>query len=236
MYEYSNQQAYSYAQSQKYDAGLRKFMINVFNNMGIGLFVSAVISWFIGTSPELLSLFFNGPQKWIFIFAPLALSLVLSFAINSISSGTARFLFYTYSVLLGISLSVIFAVFQMGSIVSAFLSTSVLFLTMSLWGYTTNRDLTKMGTFLMVGAIAVVFASIINIFIGSSALAFAVSVIAVIVFTGLTAFDVQNLKNVYWEVSGEDREKAGILGALSLYINFVNIFISLLQLFGERKE
>jgi FtsH-binding integral membrane protein len=236
MYENTNKEAYTYTLPQEYDAGLRKFMIGVFNNMAIGLFVSAIISWFIGNSPELLSLFFNGPQKWFFIFAPLGISLLLSFAINSISPTTARFLFYTYSVMLGVSLSILFAVFQLGSIVSAFLSTSILFLTMSIWGYTTNRDLTKMGTFLMVGAIAVVLASIFNIFIGSSALAFAVSVIAVIVFTGLTAFDVQNLKNVYWELSGDDRDKAGVLGALSLYINFVNIFVSLLQLFGERKE
>jgi uncharacterized protein len=236
MYDNSTQSIANQSQSQEYDTGLRKFMIGVFNNMTISLMIGAVIALFIGSNPAIFALFFDGPQRWLFILAPLGLALLISFGINSINSTNALILFYLFSALMGISLSTVFVVFQLGSIITAFLSASILFLTMSLWGYTTNRDLTKLGNIMLVGVIAVVIASLVNLFLASSALAFAISVIAVIVFTALTAYDVQNLKNLYWELEGENREKAGIIGALSLYINFINIFTSLLQLFGNREE
>jgi FtsH-binding integral membrane protein len=220
----------------RYDEGLRQFMLGVFNNMSLGLALSAVIAYFVGTSPALMSLFFAGPQKWVVIFAPLAVVFFISFRISSMSPYAARAWFFGFAALMGLSLATVFAVFKMGSIANAFFSTTVMFGLMSLWGYTTKRDLTKMGSFLMMGVIGLFAAALINLFMQSSVLAFAVSAIAVVVFTLLTAFDVQNLKNLYDELDGDDRERAGVMGALSLYINFVNIFTSLLQLLGERKD
>jgi FtsH-binding integral membrane protein len=219
-----------------YDEGLRQFMLGVFNNMSLGLALSAVIAYFVGTSPALMGLLFAGPQKWLVILAPLAMVFFISFKISSMSPATARAWFFGFAALMGLSLATVFAVFTMGSIANAFFSTTVMFSLMSLWGYTTKRDLTKMGSFLMMGVIGLVAASLINLFLQSSVLTFAVSAIAVIVFTLLTAFDVQNLRQLYDELDGDERERAGVMGALSLYINFVNIFTSLLQLFGERKE
>jgi FtsH-binding integral membrane protein len=143
---------------------------------------------------------------------------------------------FAFAAVMGLSLSTVFAVFKMGSIANAFFATAAMFGAMSLYGYTTKRDLTKIGSFLIMGALGLCFASIINVFLASSALTFAISCIAVVVFAGLTAWDVQNLRNIYDELDGDDRERAGVMGALSLYLNFVNIFTSLLNLFGERKE
>jgi len=222
--------------SMQYDAGLRQFMLGVFNNMAVGLAVSAFVAYFVGTSPALLQMFFGGPQKWIVIFAPLAFVLVLSFGISRMSVFAAHVAFFAFAAVMGLSLSTIFAVFKMGSIVNAFFATAAMFGAMSLYGYTTKRDLTKMGSFLIMGALGLCFASIINVFLASSALTFAISCIAVVVFAGLTAWDVQNLRNIYDELDGDERERAGVMGALSLYLNFINIFTSLLNLFGERKE
>jgi hypothetical protein len=210
-------------------------MLGVFSNMSLGLALSAVVAYFVGTSPELMSMFFSGPQKWVVMLAPLAVVFFISFKISSMSPSTALAWFFTYAGLTGLSLATIFAVFKMGSIANAFFSTSIMFGLMSIWGYTTKRDLTKMGSFLMMGVIGLLVVGLINIFLQSSMLTLVISAISVIVFTLLTAFDVQNLREVYDEVDGDDRERAGIMGALSLYINFLNIFVSMLQLFGDRK-
>lgn len=219
-----------------YDEGLRRFMLGVFNNMGLGLALSAVVAYFVGTSPALMSLFFAGPQKWAVIFAPLAVVFFISFRISNMSPQTARAWFFGFAALMGLSLATVFAVFKMGSIANAFFGAAVMFGAMSLWGYTTKRDLTRMGSFLMMGVIGVFAASLLNLFLQSAMLTFVVSAVAVIVFTLLTAFDVQNLKNIYDEIDGDERERAGVIGALSLYINFINIFTSLLNLFGEKNE
>lgn len=232
MYQQSSVTTYS----TQYDMGLRRFMLGVFNNMSLGLGVSAVIAYFVGTSPALMSLFFGGPQKWLIILAPLAFVFFISFRISSMSVYSATVAFFAFAGVMGLSLATIFATFKMGSISNAFFSTAAMFGAMSLYGYTTKRDLTRIGSFLIMGAMGLVIASLINLFLQSSALAFAVSCIAVVIFAGLTAFDVQNLKNLYDELEGDEREKAGIMGALSLYLNFINIFTSMLQLFGERKE
>lgn len=217
------------------DEGLRQFMLGVYNNMALGLGISALVAFFVGTNPALLGLFFSGPQKWLVILAPLAVVFFLSFKISSMSSAAARGWFFSYAGLVGLSLATIFAVYKMGSIANAFFSTTAMFGLMSIWGHTTQRDLTKMGSFLMMGLLGLVAASLINLFLASSALAFAVSLISVVVFAGLTAYDVQQLKEIYYSIDGEDRERAGVMGALSLYLNFINIFISMLQLFGDRK-
>jgi FtsH-binding integral membrane protein len=223
------------ATGTRYDEGLRQFMLGVFSNMSLGLALSAVVAYFVGTSPALMSMFFSGPQKWVVMLAPLAVVFFISFKISGMSPGTARAWFFTYAGLTGLSLATIFVVFKMGSIANAFFSTSIMFGLMSIWGYTTKRDLTKMGSFLMMGVIGLLVVGLINIFLQNSMLTLIISAISVIVFTLLTAFDVQNLKDVYDEVDGDDRERAGIMGALSLYINFLNIFVSMLQLFGDRK-
>lgn len=230
------QQSSVVTQTAEYDMGLRQFMLGVFNNMSLGLAISAVVAYVVGTSPTLLQLFFNGPQKWIVILAPLAFVFLMSFGISKMSVFVAHLVFFAFAAVMGLSLSMLLAVFTLGSIANAFFSTAIMFATMSLYGYTTKRDLTKIGSFLIMGALGICIASLVNLFLASSALAFAISCIAVVVFTGLTAYDVQNLKNLYYEIEGDDRERAGVMGALSLYLNFVNIFTSLLQLFGVRKE
>jgi FtsH-binding integral membrane protein len=219
-----------------YDEGLRRFMLGVFNNMGIGLVISAIVSFMVSSSPDLMQLLFDGPQRWLVILAPLAMSLAIGFGIQSLSPATGRLLFYLFSAVMGLSLSTIFIVYSASSIANAFFGTAIMFGVMSIWGYTTKRDLTRMGSFLIMGAIGIVAASLLNLFFQSGPLSMAISTIAVLVFTGLTAYDVQSLKNLYDQLDGDERDRAGIMGALSLYINFINIFISLLQLFGATKE
>lgn len=218
-----------------YDEGLRRFMLGVFNNMGLGLVISALVSFMVASSPALMQALFDGPQRWLVILAPLAMAIGVSFGIQSVTPAVGRLLFYLFSAVMGLSLSTIFIVYTAGSITNAFLGTAVMFGAMSIWGYTTKRDLTRMGSFLMMGAIGIVAVALLNLFFQSGPLAMAISAMAVIVFTGLTAYDVQNLRNLYDQLEGDERERAGVLGAMGLYINFVNIFISLLQLFGERK-
>ena len=219
----------------EYDLGLRQFMLGVYNNMTLGLAISAVVAYFVGTSPELVSFFFGGPQKWIVMLAPLAFVFFFSFRINSMSVSTAQAVFYLFAAVMGLSLATIFAVFKMGSIANAFFATAAMFGAMSLWGYTTKRDLTKMGSFLIMGVIGLVIASLINLFFQSGVVAMVVSGLAVIIFTLLTAYDTQNIKSMYYELEGDDRSRMGIMGALSLYLNFINIFTSLLNLFGEKE-
>lgn len=219
----------------EYDLGLRQFMLGVYNNMTLGLAISAVVAYFVGTSPALVSLFFGGPQKWIVMLAPLAFVFFFSFRINSMSIKTAQLTFYAFAAVMGLSLATIFAIFKMGSIANAFFATAAMFGAMSLWGYTTKRDLTKMGSFLIMGVFGLVIASLINLFFQSGVVAMVVSGLAVIIFTLLTAYDTQNIKSMYYELEGDDRSRMGIMGALSLYLNFINIFTSLLNLFGEKE-
>lgn len=219
----------------KIDLGLRDHMINVYNQMGIGLAISGAVAYLVSSVPALTALFLGGPQVWFFILAPLAMVFWLSWKINSLSVSTARTAFYAYAGLMGISLSTLFLVYQMGSIVQVFLITAVMFLAMSLYGYTTKKDLTSLGSFLFMGLIGLIVASIVNLFMQSSALAFAISCIGVLIFTGLTAYDTQKIKELYYHTDGDDRTKAGIMGALTLYLDFINLMIHLLQLLGQRK-
>ena len=226
-----NQQTY-YAD---YDQGLRQFFLNVFNNMFLGLALSGVTAFLVSSSPELMMSFFGGPQKWFFLLAPLGMALFLGFMINSLSPSTARILLYVYAGLMGISLSSIFLIFKMGSIAQVFFITATTFGATALYGYTTKRDLSAMGSFMIMGVIGLCIAGVVNIFLASSVLQFAISAISVLVFTALTAWDVQSLKDIYYNTEGDDRERAGIIGALNLYMDFLNIFINLLQLIGDRK-
>lgn len=218
-----------------YDEGLRQYMLSIFNNMAIGLAISGLLSFIVGTSPELLGMFFSGPQKWLVMLAPLGIVMYLSWAIRSMSPAQARTWFYVYSAVNGISLAFIFAVFKMGSIFTLFFGTSAMFGAVSLYGYTTKRDLTQFGSFLFMGLMGLIVTGLINLFVQSTVIATATSLIAVLLFAGLTAYDVQMLKDMYDRSYEGEREMLGIYGALSLYMNFINMFINLLMLFGDRK-
>jgi uncharacterized protein len=209
-------------------------MISVYNNMFLAVVNSMLVSMLVASSPDLMSLLFGTALKWVVIFAPLVAILGMSFVMNRATQGQARVFLHGFAALMGLSMSTIFVVFTTVSIVSAFMGAAILFGTMSIWGYFTKKSLESWGSFLLVGLIAVIIASIVNIFIGSSALAMAVSAVAIIVFLGLTAYDTQQIRQTL-SITDADG-KSEILGALSLYLNFINLFMSLLQLFGERKE
>ena len=217
------------------DVGLRNYMIGVYNNMGLGLLVSGIIAYIVGTSPSLTQMVFGGPQAYLFIFAPLVAVLALSFGIEKMSVNTARLAFYGFAAIMGISLSSIFITYQLGSIFQVFLITAVMFGGMSLYGYTTKKDLTSIGSFLIMGLWGLVIASIVNIFMQNSVMQLVIAAIGVVVFTGLTAYDTQKIKEIYYHTEGDTRAKAAIMGALNLYLDFINLMISLLQLLGQRK-
>ncbi len=218
-----------------HDEGLRQHMISVYNNMGLGLFTSGIVAYIVGTVPALTALFLGGPQAWLFILAPLAMVFWLSFKIDSMRYSTALYAFYGYAALMGISMASIFLVYEMGSIFQVFLITACMFGATSLYGYTTKRDLTGVGSFLFMGLIGLVIASLVNLFLQNSMFQMVIASIGVLIFTGLTAYDTQKIREIYYVTDGEDRKKAGVMGALSLYLDFINLMMSLLQLLGNRK-
>jgi len=192
------------------------------------------VSLAVASSPALMSFLFGSWVKWIVIFAPLAVILAMGFVMNRATKTEAQAFLYGFAALMGLSMSTIFVTFTTTSIVTAFMGAAVLFATMSFWGYFTKRSLESWGSFLLVGVIALVITSIVNVFLGNSTLAMVVSAVAIIVFLGLTAYDTQRIRN---EVSVADPDnKVEVVGALSLYLNFINIFMSLLQLFGNRDD
>ena len=238
------------------DAGLRAYMLRIYNYMTIGLaitgmaslgvYMAAVTTDSSGAAAKFGNAFLTpfgyamyvSPLKWVFMLAPLAMVFAISFGINRLKPATAQMLFWAFSALMGISLSSIFLVYTHTSIVRVFFITAASFGALSLYGYTTKRDMTGMGSFLMMGLFGIIIASLVNLFIASSALQFIVSVVGVLIFAGLTAWDTQRLKNdyIYGYASqgGDIAERAAITGALSLYLNFINLFTLLLQLLGQR--
>jgi FtsH-binding integral membrane protein len=192
-----------------------------------------IVSFFVGTNPALLAFFFTGALKWIVIFAPLVAVLAVSFAMDKFSKDTLQLFLHGFAALMGLSFATIFAVFNMGSIVSAFMSAAILFGVMSFYGYFTKKNLDSIGQYMFVGLIAIIIASIVNVFVGSTVFQMVISAIAVIVFLGLTAYDTQRIREL---VSVDNDGRAEVMGALTLYLDFINLFISLLQLFGGRKE
>lgn len=209
-------------------------MARVYQHMSLAILVSMIVSYFVGTTPALLQFFFTGITKWIVIFAPLAAIIGITIALNSNPpKSMAQLMLYGFAALMGLSFATIFAIYQMGSIFTAFMGAAVLFGVMSLYGYFTKSSLDSLGKFMFVGLIAIVIASIINIFIGSSVMAMVISAVAIIVFLGLTAYDTQKIREM---VSYDtDTGTTEVTGALTLYLDFINIFLSLLQLFGEKK-
>lgn len=228
---------YSQASSAAFDEGLRKHMLRVYNYMALGLVVTGLIAFIVGTTPALYVPIFSSPLKWVVMLAPLAFVFFFSFKMHSMSASSAQLAFWAFCAVMGLSLASVFLVFTGASIARTFFIAATMFGAMSLFGYTTKRDLSKMGAFLIMGLIGVVIASIVNIFMESSALQFAVSVIGIIVFVGLTAYDTQNIKEQYAEnYDQESQQKLAVFGALSLYLNFVNIFQLLLNFTGQREE
>ena len=208
-------------------------MGRVYGHMSLAVIVSMMVSYWVGTTPELLQFFFTGVLKWIVIFAPLVAIFVVSYVLgNNPSKGVAQLCLHGFAALMGLSFATIFAIFTMGSIVSAFMGAAILFGVMSGYGYFTKRSLDSLGKFMFVGLIAIVIASIVNIFIGSTVMQMVISALAIIIFLGLTAYDTQKIRE---EVSYDTNDAVEVRGALTLYMDFINLFINLLQLFGDRK-
>ena len=237
------------------DEGLRSYMLRVYNYMGIGLVVTGLVAWFaansaVTTNPDAAVgqlangtmvtqwgyLLFASPLQWVVMLAPLAFILVLSFGINKLSVPAAQGIFWAFAAVMGLSLSSIFLVYTGASIAKVFFITAATFGAMSLYGYTTKRDLTSIGNFLIMGLIGLIIASVVNIFLGSTMLDFAISAVGVLIFVGLTAYDTQKIKEGYSESFGADvLAKGAIMGALNLYMDFINLFLMLLRLFGNRE-
>jgi FtsH-binding integral membrane protein len=219
-----------------FDEALRQHMLRVYNYMGGGLVVTGLIAFIVGTTPALYVPIFSTPLKWVVMLAPLAFVFFFSFRIQTMSAGAAQMAFWAFCAVMGLSLASVFLVFTGTSIARTFFIAATMFGATSLYGYVTKRDLSKFGSFLMMGLIGVIIASIVNIFLGSSALQFAISVIGIVVFVGLTAWDTQNIKAQYADhFDQESQQKLAVFGALSLYLNFVNIFQLLLNFTGERE-
>ena len=208
-------------------------MGRVYGHMNIAVIVSMLVSYWVGTTPELLQFFFTGVLKWIVIFAPLAAIFGISYVLgNNPTKGLAQLCLHGFAALMGLSFATIFAVFTMGSIVSAFMGAAILFGLMSFYGYFTKRSLDSLGKFMFVGLIAIIIASIVNIFIGSTVMQMVISALAIIIFLGLTAYDTQRIRQ---ELSIDTTPVAEVRGALTLYMDFINLFLNLLYLFGDRK-
>jgi FtsH-binding integral membrane protein len=219
------------------DVGLRQFLLNVYNFMGLGLALTGAVAYAAAQSGLYAALLRTPLLFWGVILAPLVIVLFLSFRIERMSLAAAQAAFWMYAALVGLSLSGIFFVYTGASIARTFFIAAATFLGMSLYGYTTQRDLSGVGSFLLMGLLGVVVASLVNIFLVSSALQLAVSLIGVVVFVGLTAFDTQRIKDIYLESDSDIvAGKKAIMGALALYLDFLNLFILLLQLSGERRD
>ena len=230
------------------DEGLRAYMLKVYNYMTTGLILTGFIAYFFGKASveaylpggvvltPLGNTLFNSGLAWIIMLAPLGFVFYLSARIHSMSASAAQVTFWIFSSIMGLSLASIFIQFTGESITRVFFITAGTFGAMSLYGYTTKRDLTKLGGFLFMGLIGIIIASIVNYFIQSGPMAFIISIIGVLVFVGLTAYDTQNIKNMYYAGDSEEiGSKKALMGALKLYLDFINLFILLLQLFGQRR-
>ena len=231
------------------DAGLREYMLRVYNYMASGLALTGLVAYMLfqatavtGPTGDIVGLtnlgvsLYTGPMMWVVALAPLGVVMYMSFGIRNMSASRAQTMFWVFAFLMGLSLSTIFLTYTQASIARVFFITATTFGAMSIYGYTTKRDLTAMGSFLFMGLIGIIIASIVNIFMQSSMMYFVISVLGVLIFVGLTAYDTQKIKNMYMAYdSGEVSAKKAIMGALTLYLDFINLFIMLLRLFGARR-
>ncbi|MCC6306164.1 MAG: Bax inhibitor-1/YccA family protein [Rhodobacteraceae bacterium] len=227
------------AGAARIDEGLRAHMNRVYGLMSLAMLVTGGVAWAVGTNEAMLAAIFGTPLKWVVMFAPLIVVFAFGAMIHRMSAAMAQLVFFAFGALMGLSISFIFAVYTGVSIAQTFLVTAIAFAGLSLYGYTTRRDLSGLGTFLMMGVIGLIVASIVNIFLGSPAIMFAISVLGVLIFAGLTAFDTQAIKQEYVQhAASGDREwleKSAIMGALRLYLDFLNMFMFLLQFLGNRE-
>jgi uncharacterized protein len=226
-------------QTAQIDVGLKAHMNKVYGLMSVGMAITGAVAWAVGTNDALLSAIFSTPLKWVVMFLPLVMVFAFGALLPRLSVAAAQLFFYVYAAAMGLSISFIFAVYTGTSIAQTFFVTAIAFASLSLYGYTTKKDLSAMGTFLMMGLIGLLVAMVVNIFLASSPLAFAISAIGVLIFAGLTAYDTQNIKNTYLQhAQSGDAEwmgKAAIMGALQLYLDFINMFMFLLNFLGNRE-
>jgi len=245
MAQYNAARAAGGVRTAQIDAGLRAHMNKVYGTMSVGLLVTALVAWAVGTNEMLLSIFRDPATGsmtilgWVAMFLPLVMVFGFGAAINKLSAAGAQLFFYAFAAAMGLSISWIFMAFTGISIAQTFLVTSIAFAGLSLWGYTTKKDISGWGAFLIMGVIGLIVASIVNIFLASAAIHFAISVLGVLIFAGLTAYDTQRIKNDYIQhAQAMDQEwlgKSAIMGALSLYLDFINMFMFLLQFLGARE-
>ena len=227
------------AQTAQIDAGLKAHMNKVYGLMSVGMLLTGGVAWAVGTNEALLQAIFSTPLKWVVMFLPLVMVFAFGALLPRMSAAAAQLFFYVYAAAMGLSISFIFAVYTGTSIAQTFFVTAIAFAALSLYGYTTKKDLSAMGTFLMMGLIGLLVAMVVNLFLVSSALTFAISAIGVLIFAGLTAYDTQSIKNTYLQHAqvgdSEWMGKAAIMGALQLYLDFINMFMFLLQFMGNRE-
>jgi len=217
-----------------FSEGLRRHMLQVYNHMTAGLVVTGIVAYLVGNTPTIMEAIFGSPLRFLVMLAPLAFVLVMSFGVQRMSLGALTLTFYGFSMTMGLSLSTIFLVYTHTSIAQVFFITAAMFLGMSLYGYTTRADLTKMGSFLIMGLWGIILASLVNLFVHSSGLGFVVSLLGVVIFTGLTAYDTQRIKEMYSEGWGSEATgKLAIMGAVAPYLDFINLFLMLLRLLGQ---
>ncbi len=225
-------------QTAEIDAGLKAHMNKVYGTMSVGLLLTALVSWAVGTNEALLQTLFTGYVRYIVMFLPLIMVFAFGAMINRISAAGAQLFFYVFASAMGLSISWIFAVFTDFSITQTFIVTSAAFAGLSLWGYTTKKDISGWGSFLIMGVIGLIIASVVNIFLGSGIVQLAISALGVLIFAGLTAYDTQKIKNTYLAHAhhgdSEWLAKSAIMGALNLYLDFVNLFMFMLQFMGGR--
>ena len=223
--------------SAQYNEGLRAYMLRIYNYMTAALVLTGLVAYIASTSPALMQAIYGTPLKFLVLLAPLGIVIYLSMRINSLSVQSAQTWFWVYAAAMGLSLSSIFLIYTGTSITRCFFITASVFGSMSLYGYTTKKDLTGMGSFMIMGLYGIIIASLVNMFMRSSGLDFAISALGVVVFTGLTAYDTQKLKELYYMGGGspDNLGKVAIMGALTLYLDFINLMLMLLRFFGDRK-
>ena len=230
------QNTYAQSQSTAIDQGLREYMLKVYNYMTSGLAISGLVAWSFSKSPAIMGAIYGTGLQWVVMLAPLGFIFFLGARLQKMSLSAAQMTFWAFAAVMGMSMSYIFIVYTGVSIVRVFLITCSTFAAMSIYGYTTKRDLTKLGSFLMMGLIGIIIASLVNIFLKSSMMYFVISILGVLIFVGLTAYDTQKIKNMYAASdTGELIGKKAVMGALTLYLDFINLFIMLLRLFGQRR-
>ena len=230
------QPGYAGTRDAAIDAGLRSYMLSVYNYMASGVLLTGIVAYLFARSGMAAVVFSGGPLRWVIMLAPLAFVMVLSFGINRLSTFAAQALFWAFATVMGLSMSTIFLIYGGVDIAQAFFATAAAFAGLSLYGYTTKRDLSAFGTFLIMGVVGLLVASVINIFLQSSGMALVISFLGVLIFAGLTAYNTQRLKNEYEYLRGTQfAGKAVVLGALSLYLDFINMFQFLLSFLGNRE-